>query len=114
MPADERIKVIFNRLYVSKKAEWLGSGQFYFLVKVDGNAVGDPKQIFDGRKNDWYDLNEATWSVVIDVSKKTSIDVSFHGYDKDAWFDDLGSIDHVLRPPWTEQQPYTRDTEYFS
>jgi hypothetical protein len=112
MPADERIKVIFKRVYVVNNADWFGSGEFYFDAKIDGKAVGD-KRIFDAREGAWINLDAALWSLVVDVSKKASVAVSFHGYDEDVFLDDdLGSISHVLKPPWAARD-YRKTTKYF-
>ncbi len=116
MPADERIRVTLKRLYVSNAAEWFGSGEFYFKATIDGAAIGDPNQIFDGRKKEWTDLDATTWSAVVDVSNgKPLVEVTFHGYDKDAYFDDLGSITLKLRPPWVDKGYNDRvESKYFT
>ncbi|MEJ7712148.1 MAG: hypothetical protein WKF84_20380 [Pyrinomonadaceae bacterium] len=114
MPADERIKVIFKRLYVKNDADWFGSGEFYFIATVDGVAVGDRNQIFDAVEGTWINLPELRWSAVVDVSGKAQVVVRFEGMDEDLFFDDsLGVIQHTLRPNW-EQKDHRHDTEYFT
>ena len=100
MPADERIKITFRRVYVYKDADWFGSGEFYFVATVDGKPVGDKKKIFDAVEKTWITLPEAEWSAVVDVSAKASVVVTFRGYDEDVFFDDdLGGFTHTLKPP---------------
>ncbi len=113
MPADERIKVILKRVYVINDADWFGSGEFYFQAQIDDKAVGNAKQIFNAREGAWINLDPAAWSLVVDVSAKTSVKMKFHGYDQDVFCDDdLGSISHELKPPWTARD-YRHATKYF-
>ncbi|MGK3963818.1 hypothetical protein WMF38_06525 [Sorangium sp. So ce118] len=108
----ERIKVTFNRVFVKNDADWFGSGEFYFIATVDGATVGD-RRTFDAREGQWIELPAAQWSAVVDVAGKASVVVRFEGKDDDVFFDDdLGTIGHTLRPPWT-QRTFRAETEYF-
>ncbi len=114
MAADERIKVIFKRLYVKNDADWFGSGEFFFIASVDGITVGDRSQIFNAVEGTWINLPEARWSAVVDVSRKAQVVVRFQGKDDDTFYDDdLGTIQHTLRPRW-EQKDHRHSTEYFT
>jgi hypothetical protein len=111
-PADQRIKVILKRIHVLNDADLFGSGEFYFDAKIDSRAVGDKKRIFTAREGTWLNLG-ADWSLIVDVSSKAQVEVSFQGYDQDLVFDDnLGSVRHLLRPPWGARD-YRHSTKYF-
>lgn len=111
--SEERIKVVFNRVFVKNDADWFGSGEFYFIAQVDGHTVGDRRLIFGAREGQWIDLDAAVWSAEVDVAGKADVRVSFQGKDEDIfWDDDLGTITHTLRPPWS-QRTFRRETEYY-
>lgn len=110
MPADERIKVIFKRVYVKNDADTFGSGEFYFETRVDGTRVGNPSQIFDAVEARWINIG---WSHVVNVRNKPEVRVWFQGKDEDVFSDDdLGSVSHVLRPPW-RQRDFRHSTRYY-
>lgn len=108
------IKVIFNRVYVIDDADWFGSGEFYFIVSVDGRPVGDRHQIFNAVERQWINLPAAQWSAVVDVRGKNQVIIRFEGKDEDLVFDDdLGSVTHTLRPPW-QQRDFRHSTRYYT
>ncbi len=110
----EQIKVILKRVFVKNDADWFGSGEFYFIATIDGNAVGDRNHIFDAREGHWIDLPADRWSAVVDVTGKNKVVVKFNGKDDDLfWDDDLGTINRYLSPPWAERT-FRHDTEYFT
>jgi len=113
MPADERIKVTFHRVFVRSDADWFGSGDFYFIASVDGQSVGNRRQIFDANEGRWIDLDPMRWSAIVDVSGKQRVEVRFQGMDEDLFFDeDLGTVGRGLRAPWA-QRDYSQKTKYF-
>jgi len=104
MPADERIKIIFKRVFVRDDADFIGSGEFFFIASVGGVSVGDPSQIFDAVEGRTIDLPEATWSGIVDTAGKTQVVVDFEVRDQDVFFDDrLGRVRHTLNLPYTQQ-----------
>ncbi len=112
---NEKIKVIFKRVYVINDGDWFGSGEFYFDAHVDGNQVGNIDLDFDAIEQHWIDLPEADWSAEVDVSGRDagSVVVSFHVKDRDLfWDDEMGSVTATLRPPWRQGLRRTR-TENF-
>jgi hypothetical protein len=112
---NERIKVIFKRVFVINDGDWIGSGEFYFDAHVDGRRVGSTDLNFDAVEQHWIDLPEAQWSADVDVSGRDagSVIVTFHVKDRDVfWDDEMGSITATLRPPWT-QGPRRTATENF-
>jgi hypothetical protein len=109
----QRLKVIFKRVFVLNDADWFGSGEFYFIAKVDGQPVGNRKQTFDAVERTWINLAEAQWSAVVDVTGKAAVVVNFHGMDEDWIFDDdLGSVTYTLRRDYQEGV-FRHQTEYF-
>lgn len=108
------IKVIFRRVYVRNDADTLGSGEFYFIASVDGAPVGDRRRIFEAVEGRWITLPEAQWSSApIDVRNKRQVTVRFQGKDEDTFSDeDLGTITHILRPPWS-QRNFRHHTRYY-
>ena len=109
-----RIKIIFDRFYVTNDADTFGSGEFYFLASVDGTAVGDRTEIFNVTERRWFDLPDSQWSHIVDVTTAAAVRIRFQGRDKDVFFDDdLGTIQHALRPPW-RQRTIRRTTRYFT
>jgi hypothetical protein len=110
----ERIKVIFKRVLVLNDADWLGSGEFFFKARVDGSDVGDPSAIFEANENQWINLPAGRWFKVVPVRDKPEVRVSFEGWDEDTfWNDQLGKVEHVLRPPYAERT-FRHSTEYFT
>jgi len=112
---NDRIKVIFKRVFVIHDGDWVGSGEFYFDAHVDGRRVGTTDLDFKAIEQRWIDLPEAQWSAVVDVSARDagSVAVSFHVKDRDlVWDDEMGSVTATLRPPWT-QGPRHSPTENF-
>ncbi|MHC4416895.1 MAG: hypothetical protein ACYS0G_16635 [Planctomycetota bacterium] len=104
MSADPRIKVVFRRVYVRSDADWVGSGEFYFIATVDGHPVGDRSRIFNAREGHWINLQEAQWSAVVNIRRKAEVRVRFQGMDEDVFFDDdLGTVGANLRPPWRQR-----------
>jgi len=112
--ADERIKVIFKRIFVKDDADWFGSGEFFFIASVDGKPVGEPGRTFDAVEGQWINLPAAKWSAVVNVQSKTEVVIRFKGKDEDVFFDDdLGpEMVHRLRKPW-KQQDWEYKTEYY-
>lgn len=49
---DERIKVIFNRVFVKNDADWFGSGEFYFIATVDGAGAKADREAAEARSAD--------------------------------------------------------------
>ncbi len=113
MPADERIKVTFHRVYVKNDADTFGSGEFYFQASVDGISVGNPNAIYNAVEHHWIDLPDRDWSSIVNVRRESEVAVRFQGKDEDVTFDDdLGTITHQLRPPW-RQRRYRHATRYY-
>lgn len=113
MPADERIKVIFKRVYVRNDADVFGVGEFYFTASVDSQAVGDRSRVFRAVERQNIILPAARWSIVVNVRNKASLLVSFRGDDDDPVRDDfLGQIRHTLRRPY-RQRTFRHSTRYF-
>lgn len=113
MLSDERIKVVFKRVYVRNSADGFGSGEFHFRASVDGTSVGEPKRRFTAREGTWSDLPAAHWSHIVNVRDKDHVVVRFEGKDEDwIWDDNLGSVQHTLRPAW-RQRTHRQGTEYF-
>src|SRR5215471_5758870 len=99
--SDEKIKVIFKRVFVINDGDWFGSGEFYFDARVDGKRVGTTDLEFDAIEQHWIDLPRAQWSADVDVSTRDAglVAVSFHVKDRDVFVDDeLGSVEATLRP----------------
>jgi hypothetical protein len=69
MPADERIKVTFKRIFVLDSADWLGSGEFYFIASVDGQRVGDTVVVVGSLPVDFtaFDVTMPAAPVVVSV-----------------------------------------------
>ncbi len=113
MPADERIKIIFKRVYVRNDADNVGSGEFYFVARVRGQPVGDPRRIYNAEEGRHIDLDEGQWSTIVNVLNTAEVEVSFQGKDEDPLVDDdLGTIRHTLRRPYT-QRPFRHSTRHF-
>jgi len=113
MASDERIKVIFHRVYVKDDADTFGSGEFYFQASVDDISVGNPNTIYNAVEHRWIDLPEREWSRVVNVRRESEVMVRFQGKDEDVTFDDdLGTITHRLRRPW-RQRRYRHSTQYY-
>lgn len=114
--SNDKIKVVFKRVYVINDGDWIGSGEFYFDAHVDGLRVGTPDLDFDAVEKRWIDLPEAQWSAEVDVSTRDagSVKVSFHVKDRDVfWDDEMGSVTATLRPPWM-QEPRRSVTKNFT
>lgn len=113
MPADERLKVIFKSVFVRDDSDVFGDGEFYFIASVGGVAVGNPKRIFKAVENTTIALPEAEWSQVVNVRGQNTLVVSFHGKEQDLISDDdLGTIRHTLRFPYS-QQVFRHSTRFF-
>ncbi len=111
--ADQKLKVVFKRVYVLDDSDWIGSGEFYFKVTVAGAAVGDPKRTFDAVEKTWINLPEAQWSTVVNVTGKDKVEVRFQGMDADLISDDdLGTVGFNLKPPWT-QRVFRQATNFY-
>jgi hypothetical protein len=109
----DRIKVTFRRVYVINDADWVGSGEFYFIATVDGRNIGNRSVTFDAVEGRWINLPQPLWSAVVDVTAKADVAVNFKGKDEDTFFDeDLGSISYVLRRNWRQAQ-FRHGTRYF-
>src|SRR5262245_39383247 len=112
MAGDDRIKVIFDRVYVKNDSDSPGSGEFYFIADVDKRRIGDRRE-FDANERTWITLPEAQWSAVVDVRKKTEVGVRFQVKESDTFSDDnLGTVTHVLRPPWQQRGFRVRTANY--
>lgn len=108
------LQVAFRRVLVKDDADPFGSGEFMFDARVDGHQVGRPRRVFDAVEGKIIELPAAEWtSPAIDVRGKSSLEITFRGIDEDVFFDDdLGSVRHVLRPPW-RQGIHRRHTRHF-
>jgi len=112
MPADERIKIIFRRVFVKDDADTFGSGEFFFDATVNGVAVGN-RQVFNAVENKSIILPEAAWSHILDVQNLDSFLVRFHGKDEDVFVDDdLGFIQHLLKRPY-KQKLHRHSTPFY-
>jgi hypothetical protein len=110
---DEKVRVAFTRVTVVQEADWIGSGDYYFVATIDGRAVGTRSVVLTehGRT---FQFPQPQWSAEIDVAKKTSMQVKFECKDSDSFFDDdLGSVTYVLRSPW-RQLNYRSRSRYFT
>src|SRR5256714_9460894 len=108
----DKIKVIFHRVYVKHDNDWIGDGEFYFIVSVDGKQVGNPKQIFDAVEGTYIVFPQPQWSAEVDVTGKAQMAVRFKGKEQDLlWDDDLGpEVGGTIKPPW-EQRFYQNETD---
>ena len=110
----ERIKVIFRLVHVNHDADLVGNGEFYFIASVDGAPVGDRNRIFTAVEGRFITLPQPQWSHIVDVRNKTEVRARFQGKEEDAVVDeDLGTVEHVLRPPWRQIGFITRRTHYY-
>ena len=108
-----KIKVILKKVHVIRDADAVGSGEFFFKAKIDGKAVGN-NRVFDAIEGQDITLPEAQWSAVVDVTNKNEVVVFFEGKDEDVFVDDdLGSITHTMRAPWSERD-FERSTRFFT
>ncbi len=102
MSADERIKIIFESVYVYRDADSVGSGDWYFIANVDGLSVGDRNREFNAEENRPIPLPQPQWSKEINVAGRDlnndPVIVRFQVKDSDLTSDeDLGSIELRLR-----------------
>ena len=108
-----RIKVTFKRVFVLDSGDLIGAGEWYLTAKVDGRAVGNASQEFEARGNQWINLDEAAWSVEMDLlgrEETQPIEIEFKVRDADVlWDDDLGEARMTLRYPFrtTHDGPIT-------
>jgi len=113
MPADERVRITFRRIYVRRDADTFGSGEWYFVASVDGTSVGDRTEIFDAIETHYIDLTANEWSEEVNVRDGHDINVRFEAYDEDVFNDDhLGVIDINLTP--LRQGIWRRSTGYYT
>lgn len=78
MPADERIKIIFRRVFVRDDSDAFSDGEFYFIASVGGIAVGH-RRTFNAVENTTIELPAAEWSHVVNVAGHNTLVVSFQG-----------------------------------
>src|SRR5688572_27377445 len=98
----DRIKIVFTHVTVLKDADWIGSGDFYFIATVDRRPVGTRDVLLTehGRR---FKLPQPQWSAEVDVTAKSSVRIKFECKDEDTFVDDdLGSVSYILRTPWTQ------------
>ena len=115
MPADERIKVIFKRVEVRHDGDWIGAGEWYFRVRVNGVRVGREQTIFSVRDGGTITLPEADWHSIVDVHNLATVPVSFEALDKDVlWDDHMGSVSFPLSSPYSQIFDYPAVRQNFT
>ncbi|MEW6490021.1 MAG: hypothetical protein AB1578_19195 [Thermodesulfobacteriota bacterium] len=113
MPADERVRITFRRVFVRRDADTFGSGEWYFHASVDGSNVGNRRQIFDAVEQRFIDFRPAEWRTTVNVRDGHQIRLRFAAYDEDAINDDrLGTVDLPLHP--LRQGLWRRSTRYYT
>ncbi len=114
MPADERVKVIFRRVFVRDDSDFFGDGEFFFDATVGGTAVGDHR-IFRAVERRSISLPEAVWSTVVNVRTLSQLVVRFRATEEDIIFDDnLGIVQHTLRLPFRQTRfAFRHGTSFF-
>lgn len=97
-PPEACVRVVFEQARLSETGDVGGSGEVYFVAKVNGAAVGDPKKVFDMRDGGKQRLHWA--SEAIPLAGLESLSVEFEAYDEDTFCDDrLGRIAFELTDP---------------
>lgn len=107
MAADERIKIIFHRVFVRRDSDGFlrGNGEFSFLATAGGTPIGDPSQIFEAIEGNTLTLPQPLWSGIVDVASRTSLRVVFRGFERDVFSnDDLGAVIHTFSFPFSQQR----------
>ena len=108
-----RIKVVLKKVHVIRDADAVGSGEFFFRSTIDAQAVGD-RHVFDAVEGQDITLPQPLWSAIVDVTNKNEVVVFFEGKDEDVFSDDdLGSVRHTLRAPWSERE-FRHSTRFFT
>lgn len=104
MAAEERLKVIFNSVFVRDDSD-PGAGDFTFDARVRALPVGNPSTIFPAHEGRSIFLPQPTWSGIVDVAGLNEVDVVFHVIERDKLSadDDLGALRHKLRRPFQQR-----------
>ena len=96
-----QIRIQFKRVYVRDDSDWWHTGEFYFIVAVNGTSVGDRTRIFEAVEGRWIDLPRNRWLIDIDVASLSEVNIEFHAMEADVFSDDdLGTVRYRVRPPW--------------
>ncbi|MFH1216442.1 MAG: hypothetical protein V1706_08070 [Pseudomonadota bacterium] len=113
MPADERVRITFRKVFVRRDADTFGSGEWYFHASVDGVNVGNRTQIFPAVEQRFIDFRPNEWRAEVNVRDGHAINLRFAAYDEDVINDDLlGTIDLNLTP--LRQGLWRRSTGYYT
>ncbi|OKY76434.1 MAG: hypothetical protein BM485_04145 [Desulfobulbaceae bacterium DB1] len=113
MPADERVRITFRRVFVRRDADTFGSGEWYFHASVDGTNVGERSRIFNAVEQRFINFEPAQWRAEVNVRDGHEIHLRFAAYDEDVINDDhLGTIDVNLTP--LRQGTWRRSTGYYT
>lgn len=105
MAADERLRVIFNRVHVRNDSDSFGDGEFFFIASLGGRRVGNPARIFPAVEGRIIELPPAEWTGTLDVAALNQVIVTFQVKESDAVSDDdLGTLQHTLRRPFKQEQ----------
>lgn len=101
---NQKIKVIFEKVYVKAAEDIWGDPEWKFDAKIDGKQVGDPEEEFQAIPRQYIALPR-TWSAEVEISGTKVVPVKFKVEEAGGlWDSDVGSRTKELKWPFTEGQ----------